>query len=345
MQRKTLLHAVTICITLGLLAAAGWALDHMLHEHTWAQVLASMRAIPAWRIGLSIGLMIAGYTTLTLYDEMAVRYIGSKLHYPKVAMASFIAYAFSHSIGLAAVTGTGIRYRLYTGWGIKASDIVRITAFVSITFFVGLMAVGAANFLIAPVPLPSFMKHLPVNTTRPIGWLLLVALIAYLFWTFVWRQTFNLRGFKLVAPSPGMSVLQVLVSSLDWMLAAAVFWVLLPQGAAIGLVLGVFVLSVMAGYISHVPGGVGIFEAVALFLFKPYLPADEVLGALIVYRLIYYLLPLVGSLVVFSIYEASTLKALPGRMIAWVRGRRRADPALPALAGGGAEGHAKDPAR
>ena len=321
MRRKTLLHAATICITLGLLAAAGWALNHMLHEHTWAQVLASIRAIPAWRVGLSVALMVAGYTTLTLYDEMAVRYVGGRLAYPKVAMASFIAYAFSHSIGLAAVTGTGIRYRLYTHWGIKASDIVRITAFVSITFFVGLMAVGAADFLIAPVPLPSFMKHLPINTTRPLGYFLLVALAAYLAWTFFWRRTFNVRGFKLVPPTPAMSVLQVGVSSLDWLLAAAVFWVLLPRGPGAGVVLGVFVLSVMAGFISHVPGGLGIFEAVALFLFQPYLPKDQVLGALIVYRLIYYLLPLVGSLVVFSIYEASTLKALPGRALAWLRGR------------------------
>ena len=330
MKRATLLHVGTVLLSLGLLAAAGYALYAELHHLTWAEVVGRIRAIPSWRVAASIGLMVAGYTTLTLYDEMAVRYVGGKIAYPKVAMASFIAYAFSHSIGFAAVTGTGIRYRLYTAWGLRASDVVRVTAFVSITFFVGLMAVGAVDFLVAPVELPTFLsglwglRHLSITTTRPLGYVLAVLLAGYLYWTFFWRKTFEVRGFRLVPPTPRMSVLQVIVSSVDWLLAAAVFFVLLHDGPGVGVVLGVFVVSVMAGFISHVPGGLGIFEAVAVFLFAPYMPKDKVIGALIVYRLIYYFLPLVGSLVALSIYEASTLRALPGRMAAWLRGRRGA---------------------
>ena len=299
---RRLLHYVGPVLAVALLGLALWVLHRMLEGHSYADVMARVRSLPAWRVGAAVALTCVAYGVLTLYDDMAVHSVGFPLSYRRTAITSFIAYAFGHSLGFAAITAGGIRLRFYTGWGMTAADVVRVTVFVSVTFFVGLCAVGTVAFAVDPLAVPHFM-HLPVLTVRPLALVLATMMAAYLYWTLVSRRTLSIRGFTLVPPTPRTVAGQIAVSSADWLLAASVFWVLLPGHASFGVVTCAFVLAVMAGFISHVPGGVGVFEAVALALLSDVAPNDTLLAVLLVYRLTYYGLPLVLSALLLGGYE------------------------------------------
>jgi phosphatidylglycerol lysyltransferase len=94
------------------------------------------------------------------------------------------------------------------------------------------------------------------------------------------------------------------------MLVAGVLYVLLPshQGLTLPAFFSIYLLALVAGLISHVPGGLGVFEIVFLALLpKEMLGAnglgEAVVGALVVYRAIYYLLPLVVGSIMLGAYE------------------------------------------
>jgi phosphatidylglycerol lysyltransferase len=292
-------------VALLFLGLAMWTLRQELDAHRFRDIMASLRQLPAMRIATAGFLTALNYLVLTGYDLMALRYIRRSLEYGKVFLASFIGYAFSNTVGLSAVTGSGVRLRLYSAWGLSALEIAQVVVFYSVTFWVGLLGIGGAAFTLEPMPLPA-MLHLPLGTTLPLGLLLLAVLAAYFAGTVWLRKPLVFRGTELALPAPGTAVLQTLLSALDWTLAAAVLFVLLPPGSQVTFVafLGVFLLGQFAGVVSHIPGGLGVFEGVLLALLSGRVEAGGLFAALIAYRAIYYLAPLTLAAGLMGGYEA-----------------------------------------
>ncbi len=278
-------------LALVLFGAALWVLHRTLGAYHYQDVLQDLRAIPAGRIVLALLLTAASYLVMTAYDQLAIVYLGQPLHRAKVTFASFVSYAFSNNIGLSLLTSGSIRYRLYSAWGLSAEEIARVVVFTTLTFWLGIVAVGALVFVAAPLSLP-VLPHLPFATTRPLGLLFAAVIAIYLLLVVCRREPLRLRGWELPRPAPRLALGQLLVGTVDWLLAGSVLYVLLPPGAVsfVGL-LGIFLLAQVVALVSHVPGGVGVFESLVL-LFLPGVPASAVLGALLVYRAVYYLLPL-----------------------------------------------------
>jgi phosphatidylglycerol lysyltransferase len=291
-------------IPVPLFLAALWAIHHELTEFHVQEVLAAAGALPWRSLSSAIAFTALSFLVLTGYDTLGLRYIGRPLPYRQSAFASFIGYSFSQALGFPLLTGAPLRYRLYSGWGLSFSEVRDLVTFYSATFWLGFAALAGIVFLAAPVEVPGHLR-LPLAVLRPLGAVLLLVVVAYLLWCARRRPALRLRSWVLEPPPPRIAVPQVIVSVLDWAVAGAVLFVLLPAGSHLSYVafLGLFLLAQIAGLLSHVPGGLGVFEAIIIVSLPAAIPESQVLGSLIVYRAVYYLLPLLAGSVALGAYE------------------------------------------
>ena len=303
-MRERIAAAVGPLIGVVLFGAAAWILEHELRSFHYGDVMAHLAAIP--RSGLLIGLALSGasYLCLTGYDVLALRSTGVRMPYSRIGLASFVAYVFSHNLGLSFLGGSAVRYRMYTTWGVSAPDLGRVISFNAMTFWLGFLTVGGVVLTFDPIALPSAW-HAWIATTRPLGLLFLAALAAWGIAS-LRRVSLRLGDVELPVPGPATTALQIALSCMDWMLAAGVLYVLLPAapGLTYATVLGVYLLAQVVGLVSHVPAGLGVFETVLVVLLAPHLRGDVVLGSALAYRIVYYLIPLGGAVVLFTGFEA-----------------------------------------
>ncbi|MFM7576418.1 MAG: hypothetical protein ACKO5Q_05710, partial [Microcystaceae cyanobacterium] len=92
---------------------------------------------------------------------------------------------------------------------------------------------------------------------------------------------------------------------LDWGLSTAIIYLLLPHTEQLdyGNLFSIFLLAQIAGLLSNIPGGLGVFETIILFGLTPIFSSVTILGALLGYRVIYYWIPLSVSALTIGIYE------------------------------------------
>ncbi|MCX5792315.1 MAG: bifunctional lysylphosphatidylglycerol flippase/synthetase MprF [Elusimicrobia bacterium] len=290
---------------MALFAAAMLALRHELRLYSYHQIAAEFRALPYWKMLLAFALTVLNYAVLTCYDLLAFRYIGRAQSYSKIAPASFTAYAFSNNIGMAALSGGSIRLRLYSAQGLSSLEIARMIGFGIGTFWLGILALGGSVFFLHPPALPPGFS-LPFSSVRALGFFMVAGTALYLALSARGRP-FLLRGVKLTLPGPRLALQQLAVSAADWALAAGVLFALLPSCGSFGYfdLLAVFMLAQVAGLVSQVPGGLGVFETVIMVFAGRQAQPAQVMGALLAYRAVYYLLPLLAASVYLAVYEMS----------------------------------------
>jgi uncharacterized membrane protein YbhN (UPF0104 family) len=254
----------------------------------------ALEAIPRRALLVSAVLTILSYGLLTFYDKLATIYAGHHVSYARAAFASFCAYALAHNLGFAAVSGAAVRYRLYAHWGLSPGEIGKVVAFSSLTFGLGGMMLGGGILFIEPGSVPVISTMLP-------HWALLVAGIGM--WSIVGTYivlarltpVLKLRGREIELPGWRMALAQVALATADVSLTASIFYALLPHAHGLTWMrfLAVYLGSYAAGLVSNVPGGLGVFDtAMLLGLQEVHLPPPVVLGAIAVFRLYYYVVPL-----------------------------------------------------
>ncbi|HYL01693.1 MAG TPA: bifunctional lysylphosphatidylglycerol flippase/synthetase MprF [Steroidobacteraceae bacterium] len=280
----------------------------LTHLHPRA-VLEHLHAIPRRQVLAALGFTAASYWLLSNYDVLALAYLRRAIPYPRILFTSFIAYSFGHTLGFSVFTGAAIRFRLYATAGVSAIDVATITAFCSLSLGIGLATIAGLSLFLSPGH-ASQILHLHHNWALLAGLVLLAAVALYALWATLAQGTLELRGWALRAPGPAIGLAQLALSVADLSLSSAVLWSLLPAQAHLGFVpfLGTYALAVIAGIVSHVPGGVGVFEAVML-LTLPGVPADALLGSLLAYRGVYYLVPLVFGTLLFGSKELAAQRS------------------------------------
>jgi phosphatidylglycerol lysyltransferase len=290
-------------------------LHHQLAHLHVRNVFAHLHSIPRRQVLAALGFTAASYWLLSNYDVLALAYLRRTIAYPRILFTSFIAYSFGHTLGFSAFTGAAIRFRLYATAGVSAIDVATISAFCSLSLGIGLATIAGLSLYLSPAHAAQIL-HLHHNWSLVTGTVLLAAVAAYAAWATLARGTLELRGWALRAPGPAIGLAQLALSVVDLSLSSAVLWSLLPADAHIGFVpfLGTYALAVIAGIASHVPGGVGVFEAVIL-LTLPGVPADALLGSLLAYRGVYYLVPLVFGTLLFGTKELAAQRS----RIAWAQ--------------------------
>ena len=302
---KSRWHTLASALGVVLFAVALWVLHHELRAHHWRDVVAELRALPHWRVALALGLTALNYAALTGYDGLAFRFLRNPLPYRRIALTSFIAYVFSHNVGLAFLGGSAVRFRLYSSWGLSTSEIATVVGFDAITFWLGFLLLLGTALVLSPPALPAAV-HLPLASTQILGVACLTLFVGYLAIVSLRRTPLRWRDWELGLPAPRLSLAQVALSSVDWALAAAVLYVLLPPmpGVSFATVLGAFLLAQIIGLMSNVPGGLGVFESVVVLLLQRHAPSDALLGALLAYRVIYYFVPFIVAVGMLASYEA-----------------------------------------
>ncbi|MEH2384041.1 MAG: lysylphosphatidylglycerol synthase domain-containing protein [Nostoc sp.] len=303
MLKKLRLKFSTL-LGLSLLVLSVWAIANELHEYNYRDILNSLAAIPKSRLSWAVWLTALGYLVMVGYDILGFSYINRSLSWNKIALTSFISSAFSNTIGFALLTGSAIRYRFYSSWGVSAGAIAQVIAFANFTFWLGMFAVAGCLFLINPLKIPTQL-HLPFATVRPIGVIFLLLVAAYLLGSIFIQQPLIIRGQEFRFPSLKISLAQIAISSFDWILAAAVLYVVLPTNISLSYLdfLGIYLLAMFAGVVSNVPGGLGVFETIILLILSSKVSAAAVLGSMLVYRGVYYYLPLLLAAGLLGLYE------------------------------------------
>ncbi len=291
-------------IALGLFAAAMAVLHRELAATTLRHIVESAKKIPPSHLGRAVTFTALAYAVLPGYDAIALSYARHPLPLSRTAFGSFIAYSFSQTLGFPLFSGGSIRYRLWSSWGLTTAEIARGVGFVAFSFTLGMVAISGVVFLLEPRDTAGLLG-LPPGSLRPLGALNLTLVAGYVAWCALRRRPIILRGQSIPVPSPALAGFQLLVAALDWSLAGSVLYALLPAGHGLAFLpfLGVFLIAQVAGLVSHVPGGLGVFESVLVLLLRPYLPASALLGSLVVYRAVYYLLPFGVGIALLGGYE------------------------------------------
>ncbi len=276
-----------------LLVGAIFVVQREFRNLKLAEVEVALAAIPRRALAISFLWTLLSYFILTFYDRLGTIYAAHKVSYGRVAFASFCAYALSHNLGFAAVSGAAVRYRLYAHWGLTPLQIAKTVAFCSLTFALGGMVLGGAVLFIEPTTVPFFGERTPAIIMYAIGAALWAAVAAYVTLSRV-VGTVTLFGNRIELPGWRMAIVQVLLASVDVAVTASIFYSLLP--AVPGLTwlrfLGAYLASYTAGLAANLPGGIGVFDTAMLLGLSPWLDAPRIVGAILVFRLYYYIIPL-----------------------------------------------------
>ena len=290
-----------VLVALVLFALALRVLRAELHAVSWHLLMADVFGMAPSRLLLAGVLTAMNYAVLTGYDFLALAYIRKRLRVVPVAVASFLAYAVSNNIGFAMLSGASVRYRFYSRWGLTGEELSRIIFSYSVTFWLGLFALGGLSLVMSPLPPAAASAG---GATRAAGWLLVGAAGAYVAAAAAGCGPLRIGPYRFPLPTFRLALTQLAVSAVDWTLAGAVLYVLLPWGAVpFGGFLAAFLAAILLGMASHVPGGLGVFEGLLILLLKPYLSSTELMPPLVVYRAMYYLLPLILAVLILAVDE------------------------------------------
>lgn len=271
----------------------------------WSKVGAVVLAYPLATVATAAALAVASHLAYACYDLLGRRYVGHALATPVVLATAFISYAFNLNLG-TFVGGFGFRIRLYSKLGLDAATIGRVIAFSLVTNWSGWLLLAGASFALRQVTLPASFP-LGAGALQAIGCLMVAVPLAYVAAGFLSkRRTWRWRTHTFVLPGGWLALAQVALSGLNWCLIAAIVAALLPRELGYGTVLPTLLSAAIVGAATHVPGGLGVIEAVFVAALGDRVPAPQLIAALLAYRALYYLAPLLGATVLHFAIEAKT---------------------------------------
>ena len=302
-------EAIWPAVGLSAVAFAGYLLLKELRGQSLAGISDAFEAIPPARWALAALSTAVAYGALAWYDQIALLHLRRRLGWRFVGAVSFVAYALGHNIGASVVSGGFVRYRAYSQAGLSTAEIGVIVAFTSLTFTLGALLTGGVTLLIEPELLDRWF-----SAGR---WAQRAIVVALLFgpWLYTLGSLLHFRpirfaGFRLTYPRPRIAARQMIVGPIELLGAAGIIYFALPAATNPGFltVLAVFLASFSAALVSHAPGGLGVLE-LSFLKAMPETPKAEVLAALLAFRLLYLIIPLVVSLAIVAVHENRRLLA------------------------------------
>ena len=279
---------------------AAFLLYRTLSRYSLDQLVEAVSAVPVPRLLGAAGFAAASYLCLTCFDYLALRYVGKPLPYPKAALASFTALSLGHNIGLAALSSGAVRYRFYSRWGLSTGEVAKVIVFCGITVGLGLLVLGGAALLLrSGLAVEITGLSLPIVIILGIGCLAVPSI--YLMLAAFVRKTLRIRRWSLEMPPLPLAAGQVLIGSINFAFVAACLHQALAAVAEVAYlgVASVYVIANATALVSHVPGGLGVIESVVMYL----LPQKDLIGPLLVFRFVYFLVPLGLGSILFAVTE------------------------------------------
>jgi glycosyltransferase 2 family protein len=276
-------------VAVAVVALVAFLLYRALSRYSLEDIVASVSAIPLSRLMKAGGFAAASYLCLTGFDWLALHYVGKPLAYPKAALASFTSLSLGHNIGLAALSSGALRYRFYSRWGLGVGDVAKLILFCALTVAIGLTILGGAALLMRAETAEQ-MTGLRREVILGLGAACLLLAAGYLLLAAFARLPLRIRSWSLELPPLRLALAQTVIGPLNFAFVAACLHQVLAAAADIDYpsVASVYVIANTTAIVSHVPGGLGVIESVVIFL----LPKANLIGALIAFRFVYFLVPL-----------------------------------------------------
>ncbi len=294
-------------LTLAFFALIAWFSIRYARNVDWGEVWRTILDTPRHVLLIAIAGVVASYAIYCSFDLLGRRYTGHALPKATVWQVNFISYAFNLNMG-SLVGSVAFRYRLYGRLGLGMATITRIMSLSILTNWLGYLLLAGAVFAIAPLQLPPDWK-IDSEGLRWLGFTLLAVAIGYLVACFfAKRRSVTIRGHELLLPPPRMAMLQVAMAVPNWMIMGAILYTLLQGKVDYPTVLSVLLVAAVAGVATHVPAGLGVLEAVFIGLLSHRVAEGQLLAALLTYRALYYIAPLVVAAVVYLLFEGRMRK-------------------------------------
>jgi glycosyltransferase 2 family protein len=303
-QQKIGLHRLGVALSILIIAVAAVVLYRKLQNINVSKVLTAMATVEYRDVAISALFVALGYFTLTFYDLFALRTIGRKdVPYRVAALAGFTSYSVGHNVGASVFTGGAVRYRIYSGWGLDAIEVAKICFIAGLTFWLGNITVLGFGFAYHPEA-ASAIDQLPFWMNRVLGLAALAILVGYIAWVWKTPRIIGRQNWQVQLPNGPLTLLQILIGIIDLSFCALAMYVLVPTDPHIVFidVAVIFITATLLGFASHSPGGLGVFDAAMLIALWQY-DAEDLLAGLLIFRLLYYILPFTLALATLGIRE------------------------------------------
>lgn len=304
-DRKVGLSRIGFALSLTIIVVAVVVLYHILRHIDPDELVDALEATD-WRTLIAAGLFVAaGYLTLTFYDLFALRTIGRpEVPYRIAALGGFTSYAIGHNVGASVFSGGAVRYRIYSASGLSIVEVTKICFVAGLTFWLGNVTVLGLGILEVPQAARA-IDQLPLWCNRTLALVMLTLLAAYIAWVWTKPRVIGRDGWQVTLPSGPLTLLQIAIGIVDLACCAAAVYMLMPDEPDLGFitVAVIFVAATLLGFASHAPGGLGVFDAammVALWQFDK----EELLAGLLLFRLLYYIIPFMLALALLAAREA-----------------------------------------
>lgn len=301
---STILNKLVSWLGLFFFALAAYMIYRQLSKYSLDELKTALLSIPFDNLLYALTASFVGYVALSTYDYLALKYIKKKLAAWKWILTGFVGFSISNNAGHAIVSGGTVRYRFYSRWGIYPGDIVKMVTFSGFTYLVACFFLIIVGYVLTPEH--AFGGNDSTKMSTLITMILSVIGLAIYLWASVYyKKDLVIKGIDFKMPNLKLALEQVFIGSIDIVMASLVLYSVLICFVEIDFVtfMGAFIIAQVLGVYSQVPGGLGVFELV----FSNILPGQDnqaiLFGALIAYRIIYYLLPLVLSGIVLVLYE------------------------------------------
>jgi uncharacterized membrane protein YbhN (UPF0104 family) len=283
-----------------IVAGAAIVLTRNIAQVDFAAAIATVSTTPASKVLVLLTMAAGSYVCLTGFDWLALKYLGHPLPYRRAAIASFTALSLGHNIGFAAMSSGAVRYRFYSRWGLSGIQVAKLIVFCGVTVGLGLITLGGIVLISMP-ELSGRVMGVTAGLAQIFGAFCLIAPTAYVAAAATRTEPFRFRRWTLDLPTVSIALAQILIGTLNFALVAGCLHQALNvvSEVAYPAVVTVYVLANAAGIASHVPGGLGVIEAAVLLL----LPGQSSLAAVIVFRLVYYVVPLPIGIAMLLISE------------------------------------------
>lgn len=303
MKRDRLTRFLYPTLAFCLLVFSFYILNQELGRYNLNDIVKSFSTMEKRQLSLALGLTIINYLIISTYDIVAFLSLNYALNIKRILFTTFITYAVSNTTGYTLLIGGGIRYRFYSLWGVPRKHIAKVTALGNLTFWLGLLTLSGIIFLTNSLQLPNF-NYLDISIIRHLGIIALILVGTYLY--FCWRRKcLKIQGKILCFPHITTTLSQITIFALDWAFAAAVLYCLIPDypDKSYFSFFSIYLLSMSTSIMSNVPGGIGVFETVIIFLLPKSIFAPDILTSLLAYRAIRFLLPLGTALILLGCFE------------------------------------------
>ena len=303
-RRKIPFTRIGFVLSLAIFVAAVIVLYHILRDINPRALLAALKATDPRTLVVAGCFVAGGYATLTLYDLFALRTIGRfDVPYRIAALGSFTSYSVGHNVGASVFSGGAVRYHIYSNSGLSVVEVTKICFVAGLTFWLGNVTMLGFGILYTPAAAHA-IDQIPLWANRSLAILLLAVLAAYVSWVWSRPRVIGRDDWQVVLPGGPLTLVQIAIGMVDLSFCAAAMYMLMPSEPSISFatVAVIFVAATLLGFASHAPGGLGVFDAtmlVALYQFNK----EELLAGLLLFRLLYYIIPFVLSLIVLGIRE------------------------------------------